>query len=42
MLEAIKAGADAVAAGSIFQFTDSTPKGAAQFLQEHNVEVRVP
>jgi len=42
MLEAIKAGADAVAAGSMFQFTDSTPRGAAQFLQQHNVEVRMP
>ena len=42
MLAAIEAGADAVAAGSIFQFTDSTPRGAAQFLQQHNVEVRVP
>ena len=41
MLEAIKAGADAVAAGAMFQFTDATPRGAAQFLQQHNVEVRI-
>lgn len=41
MLDAINAGADAVAAGSVFQFTDNTPRGAAKFLFEHNVEVRL-
>lgn len=41
MLEAINAGADAVAAGAMFQFTDQTPKGAAEFLKSHGVEVRV-
>ncbi len=40
MLKAILAGADAVAVGALFQFTDSTPKGAAQFLYEQGVEVR--
>jgi len=42
MLEAIRAGADAVAAGALFQFTDCTPAGAAEFLQQHGVEVRTP
>lgn len=42
MLEAIKAGADAVAAGAMFQFTDQTPAGAARYLAEHGVETRVP
>jgi len=41
MLEAIQAGADAVAAGSLFQFTDATPLGAARYLQEHGIETRV-
>jgi len=41
MLEAIEAGADAVAAGSIFQFTDQTPRGAARYLTEHGIEARV-
>lgn len=41
MLEAIKAGADAVAAGAMFQFSDRTPRGAAEFLQSHGVEVRL-
>jgi cyclase len=40
MLAAIKAGADGVAAGALFAFTDSTPKGAAKYLREHGVEVR--
>lgn len=33
MHEALKAGADAVAAGAMFAFTDQTPKGAAQYLK---------
>lgn len=41
MREAIKAGADAVAAGAMFQFTDQTPRGAAEYLQQHGVEVRL-
>lgn len=40
MLEAIQAGANAVAAGSMFQFTDQTPRGAAEYLQQHGIEVR--
>lgn len=40
MLAAFKAGADACAAGALFAFTDSTPKGAAKFLRNHNIEVR--
>lgn len=38
---ALSAGADAVAAGAFFQFTDATPKGAAQYLHKHGFEVRV-
>lgn len=41
MLEAIEAGADAVAAGSIFLFTEATPRGAAEYLAQHGVEARV-
>jgi cyclase len=41
MLNAIKAGADAVAAGALFQFTDETPKSCAQYLIAHGVEVRL-
>jgi cyclase len=40
MLQAIKAGADGVAAGAMFQWTDATPRGAAKFLHEHGMEVR--
>ena len=39
---ALKAGATGVAVGALFQFTDATPKGAALYLKEHNVEVRIP
>lgn len=42
MLEAVRAGASAVAAGAMFQFTDATPAGAARYLAEHGVETRVP
>ncbi len=38
---AIQAGAHAVAAGSLFQFTDSTPRGAAEYLKTKGVEVRL-
>jgi len=37
---AIKAGASAVAVGALFLFTDSTPKGMAEYLKEKGVEVR--
>lgn len=40
MLEAIVAGASAAAAGAMFQFTDATPKGAAQYLRASGVEAR--
>lgn len=38
---ALAAGADAVAAGAFFQFTDATPHGAAKYLHEKGVEVRL-
>lgn len=41
MLHAIEAGASAVAAGALFQFTDWTPRSCALWLKEHGVEVRV-
>lgn len=41
MRQAIEAGAHAVAAGALFQFTDSTPRGAAQYLSKHGIEVRL-
>lgn len=41
MHQAIQAGADAVAAGALFQFTDQTPRGAAEYLAAQGVEVRV-
>lgn len=41
MYEAIKAGASAVAAGAMFQFTDATPRGAAQYLASKGIEVRL-
>lgn len=41
MREAIQAGASAVAAGAMFQFTDATPKGAARYLSEHGIETRI-
>lgn len=41
MLAAFEAGADAVAAGAMFQFRDCTPLGAAKFLQKNGVEVRL-
>ena len=42
MLEAVHAGASAVAAGAMFQFSDNTPQGAARYLREHGIEARVP
>lgn len=41
MAEAIEAGADAVAAGAMFQFCEATPRGAAEYLHEHDIEVRL-
>jgi len=41
MAAAINAGAHAVAAGALFQFTDATPRGAAEYLAEHGFAVRV-
>ncbi len=41
MFEAIQAGADAVAAGAMFQFSDQTPRGAAEYLTGKGVEVRL-
>ena len=41
MWAAITAGADAVAAGAMFQFEDATPKGAAQYLLELGITTRV-
>ena len=41
MLKAIQAGASAVAAGALFQFTDWTPGACAGWLHDHGVEVRV-
>jgi cyclase len=41
MLRAIDAGASAVAAGALFQFTDWTPLGCSRWLAEHGVEARI-
>jgi cyclase len=41
MLHAIQAGADAVAAGAMFQFTDQTPRGAAEYLVKHGIDARL-
>lgn len=41
MHNAIKAGADAVAAGALFLFTDARPAAAAQYLKKAGVEVRL-
>lgn len=41
MYHAIQAGANAVAAGALFQFTDSTPRGAVKYLHEKGVNVRL-
>jgi len=41
MLAAIHAGASAVAAGALFQFTDATPRGAAMYLAKNGIEVRL-
>jgi len=41
LAEAVMAGASAVAAGAMFQFTQATPRGAAEYLAAHGVEVRL-
>ncbi len=41
MYEALEAGASAVAAGALFQFTDATPRGAAEYLAKKGIEVRL-
>lgn len=41
MAEALKAGAHAVAAGAMFQFTDATPREAAIWLAEAGFHMRV-
>jgi cyclase len=41
MALAIRAGADAVAAGAMFQFSDATPRGAAEYLRSRGITARV-
>lgn len=41
MYQAILAGADAVAAGALFQFTDATPRGAAEYLTSKGITCRL-
>lgn len=41
MAQAIRAGASAVAAGALFQFTDATPREAAAYLNAQGIEARV-
>ena len=41
MVDALKAGAHAVASGAMFQFADATPKGAARYLAEHGIATRI-
>lgn len=41
MLQAIRQGANAVAAGALFQFTDSTPREASAYLQSQGIEARI-
>ncbi|MGH9775335.1 MAG: imidazole glycerol phosphate synthase subunit HisF [Candidatus Acidiferrales bacterium] len=41
LLEAVQHGASAVAAASIFHFTQQTPLDAKRFLHEHGVRVRL-
>ncbi len=40
-LQALKAGADAVAAGAMFQFTEQTPRGARDYLAREGIAVRI-
>ena len=41
MLEAIKAGAHAVAASTMFLFTETTPRDCSRYLAEHGIAARV-
>ena len=41
MEQAFNAGAHAVAAGAFFQFREATPKGAARYLHDHGLQVRL-
>jgi imidazole glycerol-phosphate synthase subunit HisF len=41
MLEALQAGAHAVAAGTMFAFTEWTPRSCAEWLAERGVKVRL-
>ena len=41
MMRAIQEGADACAAGAMFQFTDTTPRGCAELLRREGIEVRL-
>lgn len=41
MRQAIEAGASAVAAGAMFQFTDQAPQGAALYLHNFGIETRI-
>jgi cyclase len=41
LLGAIQAGADAVSAGAMFQFTEQTPRGARNYLSQHGIDVRM-
>lgn len=41
MVDAIHAGASAVAAGALFQFCDATPREAAKALASYGIEVRL-
>lgn len=40
LLQALRAGADAVAVGAMFLFTEHTPASCRQYLAEHGVPVR--
>lgn len=42
MMLAIAAGASAVAAGALFQFTEATPREAVEYLDAHGVTIRIP
>jgi cyclase len=41
LAEGLRAGAHAVAAGAMWQFTEATPKGAARYLAERGFAMRV-
>lgn len=41
MVQAMEAGAHAVASGAMFQFREATPKGAARHLNEHGIATRI-